>query len=59
MTIESHCLPNNPRAAIVRQLEESEKVLEMSKNKTSSKENTPNEGNQAKQKSPRLGDVKD
>ena len=30
-------LPNNPRAAIVRQLEESEKVLRMSKNKPAAK----------------------
>ena len=42
----------------MRQLEESEKVLEMSRNKPAAK-NTPNEGYKAKPPCPSMGHVKD
>jgi hypothetical protein len=43
----------------MRQLEESERVLDMSRNKPAAKKNTPDEGNQAKPPCPCMGHAKD
>ena len=51
-------LASQSRAAVMRQLEESEKVLEMSRNKPAAK-NTPNEGYKTKPPCPSMGHVKD
>ena len=43
----------------MRQLEESEKVLEMSKNKPAAKENSPHEGYKQNRRVLRVGHVED